>query len=379
MKPHRLSLTHNLVMSYGLDKHMQVYRPHRATEEELMLFHTEDYVDFIKRVSPDNISAFSNELRRFNVGEERDCPVFEGLLEYCQIYSGGSIDGAMQLINNQCDVAVNWAGGLHHARSDEASGFCYINDIVLAIVEMLRYYARVLYVDIDIHHGDGVQDAFYMTNRVLTVSFHKYGDGFFPGTGDVSEVGVGNGKYHAINVPLRDGIDDEGYLALFRPIIRATIEKYRPQAVVLQCGADSLNCDRLGRFNLSLRGHAECVRFVKGFGLPTLVLGGGGYTIRNVARCWTNETASILDKDISNNLPVNDYYGYFAPFYQLHPTVSHAIQNTNSKQYIEIVYERAMEVLRGLECAPSVEMFEIPPDLLMRDIDRDEQRHPDSR
>ena len=174
-------------------------------------------------------------------------------------------------------------------------------------------------------------------------------------------------------MPLRDGIDDEGYLALFRPIIRATIEKYRPQAVVLQCGADSLNCDRLGRFNLSLRGHAECVRFVKGFGLPTLVLGGGGYTIRNVARCWTNETASILDKDISNNLPVNDYYGYFAPFYQLHPNVSHPIKNINSKQYIEIVYERAMEVLRGLECAPSVEMFEIPPDLLMRDIDRDEQ------
>lgn len=160
---------------------------------------------------------------------------------------------------------------------------------------------------------------------------------------------------------------------LFRPIIRATIEKFRPEAVVLQCGADSLNCDRLGRFNLSLRGHAACVQFVKGFGLPTLVLGGGGYTIRNVARCWTNETAAILNKDISNNLPVNDYYDYFAPFYQLHPTVSHVIPNSNTKQYIEIVHERTMEVIRGLECAPSVQMFQIPPDLLMRDTDWEDE------
>lgn len=142
---------------------------------------------------------------------------------------------------------------------------------------------------------------------------------------------------------------------------------------MLQCGADSLNCDRLGRFNLSLKGHAECVKFVKTFGLPTLVLGGGGYTIRNVARCWTNETATILDKDISNNLPVNDYYGYFAPYYQLHPTVSHSIPNTNTRQYVEIVYEKTIEVIRGLECAPSVEMFEIPPDLLMKDTDWDDQ------
>ena len=187
-----------------------------------------------------------------------------------------------------------------------------------------------------------------------------------------NEIGAKSGVYHSINVPLRDGIDDEGYLSLFKPIIRATIEKYKPEAVVLQCGADSLNCDRLGRFNLSLRGHAECVRFVKQFGLPTLILGGGGYTIRNVSRCWTNETATVLDRDISNNLPVNDYYGYFAPFYQLHPTVSTAIPNMNTKQYVELVQERAMELLRGIECAPSVQMFEIPPDLLVRDTDWDE-------
>jgi histone deacetylase 3 len=178
---------------------------------------------------------------------------------------------------------------------------------------------------------------------------------------------------------LRDGIDDEGYLRLFKPIIRAVIEKFRPESVVLQCGADSLNCDRLGRFNLSLRGHAECVKFVKSFGLPLLVLGGGGYTIRNVARCWTNETATVLDKDISNNLPLNDYYEYFRPYYQLHPTVTNAIENINTTEYMELVYERSIEVLRGLECAPSVEMFQIPPEILLHDPDWEDKRDPDVR
>jgi hypothetical protein len=106
-------------------------------------------------------------------------------------------------------VAINWAGGLHHAKKFEASGFCYINDIVLGILELLKYHPRVLYLDIDIHHGDGVEEAFYTTDRVMTVSFHKYGDYFFPGTGDVKDVGVKGGKYYSVNVPLKDGINDE--------------------------------------------------------------------------------------------------------------------------------------------------------------------------
>ena len=184
---------------------------------------------------------------------------------------------------------------------------------------------------------------------------------------------MGNGRFYSINVPLRDGIDDEGYLSLFKPVIRATIDMFRPQVVVLQCGADSLNCDRLGRFNLSLKGHAECVRFVKSFGLPTLVLGGGGYTIRNVARCWTYETAVLLDRDISNNLPGNDYYDYFGPQYQLHPPVANIIENMNSVEYLDAVRERVIESLRHLQGAPSVDMFDIPPDyLLINNVDWDD-------
>ena len=137
------------------------------------------------------------------------------------------------------------AGGLHHAKKSEASGFCYVNDIVLAILELLKYHQRVLYIDIDIHHGDGVEEAFYTTDRVMTVSFHKYGE-YFPGTGDLRDIGAGRGKYYAVNFPMRDGIDDECYQNTFVPIMSKVMECYQPSAVVLQCGADSLSGDRLG-------------------------------------------------------------------------------------------------------------------------------------
>ena len=193
-------------------------------------------------------------------------------------------DGAMKLNHGQVDIAINWSGGLHHAKKSEASGFCYINDIVLAILELLKYHPRVLYIDIDIHHGDGVEEAFYTTDRVMTVSFHKFGD-FFPGTGDLKDDGAERGKYYSVNVPLQDGIDDRSYVALFKAVISKVMEVYRPTAIVLQCGADSLTGDRLGCFNLTVKGHGECVRYVKSFGVPLLVVGGGGYNIRNVSRC----------------------------------------------------------------------------------------------
>lgn len=142
-----------------------------------------------------------------------------------------------------------------------------------------------MYVDIDVHHGDGVEEAFYLTNRVMTVSFHKYGN-YFPGTGNVSDVGQKEGANYAVNVPLKDGMTDEAYKHIFEPvgspggreaqIISKCVETFQPGAVVMCCGADSVTGDRLGCFNLTLRGHAACVQFVRRLGLPMLVLGGGG-------------------------------------------------------------------------------------------------------
>lgn len=130
---------------------------------------------------------------------------------------------AQRLANGTSDIAINWAGGLHHAKKREASGFCYINDIVLAILELLRSVPRVLYIDIDCHHGDGVEEAFYTTDRVMTCSFHKFGE-YFPGTGTLEDRGRGKGKGYAVNVPLKDGITDESFKSVFEPVSLVVIE-----------------------------------------------------------------------------------------------------------------------------------------------------------
>lgn len=174
-----------------------------------------------------------------------------------------------------------------YSRIFTKTNFCANQVILFGIIDYV-FVQRVLYVDIDVHHGDGVEEAFFTTNRVMTVSFHKYGD-FFPGTGHINDIGVGQGKHYALNVPLSDGIDDDSFRGLFKSIISKVMEVYQPEVVVLQCGADSLAGDRLGCFNLSVRGHAECLRYLRSFNVPLMVLGGGGYTIRNVARCWCYE------------------------------------------------------------------------------------------
>ena len=198
---------------------MDIYRPHLASAAEMARFHAEDYIDFLQRVVPDNTRPFLSQMAQFNVGECTDCPIFDGMFEFCQIYTGASIDGAVRLNQGATDIAINWSGGLHHAKKSEASGFCYVNDIVLAILELLKYHARVLYIDIDIHHGDGVEEAFYCTDRVMTASFHKYGD-FFPGTGNIKDVGEKAGKYFSVNCPLKEGMDDASYERIFKPVIQ---------------------------------------------------------------------------------------------------------------------------------------------------------------
>uniref|UniRef100_A0A1I8HLF6 Histone deacetylase n=1 Tax=Macrostomum lignano TaxID=282301 RepID=A0A1I8HLF6_9PLAT len=378
MKPHRIRMTHNLLLNYGLYRKMEIYRPHKATAEEMTRFHSDDYIKFLRSIRPDNMHEFNKQMQRFNVGE--DCPVFDGLYEFCQLSTGGSIAGAVKLNKGATDIAINWGGGLHHAKKSEASGFCYVNDIVLAILELLKYHQRVLYVDIDIHHGDGVEEAFYTTDRVMTVSFHKYGE-YFPGTGDLKDIGAGRGKHYAVNFPLRDGIDDEAFEQIFAPVITKVMEHYRPSATVLQCGADSLAGDRLGCFNLSLKGHGRCVQFMKKFDTPLLLLGGGGYTIRNVARCWTYETAIALGQEIPNELPYNDYFEYFGPDFKLHIQPSN-MSNQNTPEYLEKIKTRLLENLRMLPNSPGVQMQDgmaVDEDVAQEEAEQDRGKRDEQR
>jgi len=333
-----------------------VFQPALASAEDMTLFHSDDYVEFLRLVTPENQHEHIRQLKRFNVAE--DCPVFDGLFNFCQVYTGGSVGGAVRLNHGQSDTVVNWSGGLHHAKKAEASGFCYINDIVLCILELLKVHQRVLYIDIDIHHGDGVEEAFYTTDRVMTVSFHKFGE-YFPGTGHLQDVGQHAGKYYSVNVPLKDGIDDGSYEQLYKPIMAKVMEVFRPEAIVFQSGADSLSGDRLGCFNLSIRGHAECLKYMRTFHIPMIVLGGGGYTIRNVARCWAYETGCLLGVDMDDTLPANDYSEYFGPTHQLHIQTSN-MENQNTVEYLQGVRNRILEHLSQLQPAPSVPLHEAP-------------------
>lgn len=359
---------------------MQRAKP--ASNLEMTQFHTDEYIDFLRKVTPDNMEQFSKEQGKFNVGD--DCPVFDGLFEFCGISGGGSMEGAARLNRKKCDIAINWAGGLHHAKKNEASGFCYVNDIVLGILELLRYHQRVLYIDIDVHHGDGVEEAFYTTDRVMTVSFHKYGE-FFPGTGELRDIGVGSGKHYSVNFPLRDGINDKAYKSVFEPVIKACMDFYKPEAIVLQCGGDSLSGDRLGCFNLSMAGHANCVSYVKSFDKPTLVLGGGGYTMRNVARTWAYETGALLDKTIGPALPYNDYYEYYAPDYELDVRPSN-MENVNTPEYLTKIKNQVIDNIRRTMHGPSVQATAIPNSFTGHDDDQegaeddaDEDENPDVR
>ncbi|TBU10870.1 histone deacetylase [Hamiltosporidium tvaerminnensis] len=317
-----------------------------------------------------------------------DCPLFPNLYDFCTHYTSASLLCARLLNSNTYKTTINWSGGFHHARKNEPSGFCYVNDIVIAIQELLKCYERVLYVDIDIHHGDGVEEAFMHCDRVLTFSLHKYGDNYFPGTGGLyspgsinrgcSRVeskgcyttdlinntplttstntntplftsGVNNTSYitnhtnntpfsYIVNVPLRTGIDDPSYMYIYEPILKSIIRKYNPSCIVMQCGADSIMGDRLGCFNLSVKGHGECIKMIYNLNLPTIFLGGGGYKMKNVSKCWTYETGLLLGVDMCNDIPKNDrYYEYYGSDYTLHGGLVKKYDNMNSKGYLDSV------------------------------------------
>lgn len=369
MKPHRLTILNHLVAGYGLHHHMEYHSPRLASRQELETFHSSSYLDFLERnnirIGEDPKSTANPiNLGEHNTGE--DCPMFDGIYDFCRQYAGASLMASRKLNAGTSDITINWSGGLHHAKKSEASGFCYVNDIVIAIIELLRIHPRVLYIDIDIHHGDGVQEAFYLSNRVCTVSFHKYNGEFFPGTGTIDEFGYGIGKNFSFNLPLSDGIDNESYVNLFRSVMEPIITTFRPSVIVLQCGADSLGGDRLGGFNISIAAHGECVRFIKAFRIPLLVLGGGGYTPRNVARCWTYETSLLVSDtcpSISNTLPSTPYDSIFKDEPRLHVNLVTKVDNSNSKKTLEGLRIGILERLRYMHGAPSVQMQLIPPSL----------------
>ena len=348
MKPLRMKITHEMLRAYDILPKLNRIIPENHSEFvkniDFTKFHTDEYIDFLMNVTPENMSQKTEQIIYYSIGE--DCPIFEGLGDFCRMSGTGSILGAHYINEGWSDVSINWCGGLHHAKRSEAIGFCYLNDCVLAILELLTKYQRVMYIDIDVHHGDGVEEAFFTTDRVLTCSFHKWGD-YFPGTGSINDVGHGKGKYYAVNFPCSEGMDDISFEYIFKKTVGNCVEKFKPQAIVLQGGTDSLSGDRLGCFNLSIVGHSVGVRYVKSLGIPYMLLGGGGYTLRNVPRAWTNESALALGIELEDKMPKHDFIEYFYPEYRLNMPVSN-MENVNTPEYLNGIIEQIDNHLKNI-------------------------------
>ncbi|MBN1670239.1 MAG: acetoin utilization protein AcuC [Kiritimatiellae bacterium] len=283
-KTERAVMTRELLASMGLlhgaGRREAVPRP--ADRAWLERFHTPAYVEHLQLAARGKLSA---EGFRMGLGTP-DCPVFADMYEYPRWAVGATTTGADLILAGEADVVFNPSGGFHHARAETAAGFCYLNDLVLACMRLAGAGRRVLYLDVDVHHGDGVQEAFYARRDVLTLSFHENGHTLFPGSGFVGESGEGDGTGYSVNVPLPPGTFDEEYLRAFRSVAVPIAEAFDPGVVVCQFGMDTLAGDPLAHLRLTNNAHAEIARILSGLGKPLLVTGGGGYNVPNTVRGW---------------------------------------------------------------------------------------------
>ncbi|KAI8910460.1 histone deacetylase 8 [Gorgonomyces haynaldii] len=290
----RSQLVHSLVESFGLFKELTIVGPKDITIKDLLEYHDE--------------SLFEQE--------SEDCPSFSGLHEYRLLVGGGVLKACDQLIQGSTR-SIFWDGGRHHCFSDRVSGFCYLNDVILGILRLQDRFHSVLYIDLDVHHGDAVQEAFYFSNRVHTFDMHRYEPGFFPGTGNVSDVGKGSGLGCTTNVVFERGVTGNEWISLFRSKIDQVYTNSQPECIVVQCGADVLEGDRLGECQVDIPSYLQVIQDILDSPVPVLLLGGGGYNHPNAARLWAAITHLCMKKPLSHDIPEHDYFTHYGPTYEL--------------------------------------------------------------
>lgn len=300
--PSRLRLTYELLESYQAfeNENSTLVKPRHATEDEVLTFHISDYTAAVKSFSRGEALV---DPGRYNFSEYGDNPPYRGMYEAATLVVGGSLIASDLLLKEEADVVFNSSGGLHHAAANFASGFCIFNDAVIAIKHLVDEGLKVAYVDIDVHHGDGVQNAFYDTNKVLTISIHESGRYLFPGTGGTEELGVEEAKGYSVNLPLAPYTDDEVYLWAFREIVLPLINSFKPDVLVTQLGIDTHFSDPLAHLNLTSNGYCQAIRELGGLTSKWLALGGGGYDVEAVARCWTLAYGVMVARNWPDEIP----------------------------------------------------------------------------
>lgn len=302
LKPTRLKLTFDLMRAVNLlsSPNVKVSEPRVASFDELTLFHDEEYVNLIRNVSESGEGFL-------DLG---DTPAFKGCYEASALAAGASLKAVDLVMSGQVTHAMNISGGLHHAHRGRASGFCIFNDPAVAIAYLKKKYSqeRVLYLDVDAHHGDGVMYGFYSDAGVLDIDFHEDGHHLFPGTGFTEEIGEGNAAGIKINIPLSPLTGDQPYIELFREIVPAAVRSYKPQILLLQCGADAHANDLLAHLQLTTKTYCEVAKTVHELahevaGGRLVVFGGGGYNIANVVRTWTSVASALVEFTPPGEIP----------------------------------------------------------------------------
>ncbi|MGB3302027.1 acetoin utilization protein AcuC [Gordonia sp. (in: high G+C Gram-positive bacteria)] len=313
MSPVRLALTMSLARSFGVLDDVETVEPLPVDDKLLTTVHTQPYVDAVRAVSHGKMASNGPLLERlFGLGST-DNPIFEGMHEAGSMLVGGTVAAAAAITSGRVKRAVNIGGGMHHAMKGHAAGFCIYNDCSIAIRWLLDHgYDRIAYIDVDAHHGDGVQAEFVDDPRVMTISLHQHPATLWPGTGWATETGGADAGGSAVNVGLMPGLGDSLWLRAFHAVVPSMIEAFAPQILVTQVGVDSHRDDPLTDLALTVDGHAAAIRALRDLADRYcegrwLSVGGGGYGVVNVVpRSWTHLIASALDKDIDPTAQIDE-------------------------------------------------------------------------
>lgn len=297
----RLWLTEYLCRSYGLfaTGAGEIRSFSAAERADLLAAHEASYLDILESASQ-GIGAPGMAYHGLASG---DNPVFPGLWEYSLETAGGTLEAARLIASGQARRVFHPGGGLHHAHPGRASGFCYVNDVVIGIRSLLEQGRRVFYCDLDAHHGDGVEEAFYDDPRVLSLSVHQDGRTLFPGSGFVNDIGRGDGRGFAVNVPLLPAMSDEEYLRVWDELIEPLLRRFEPDVLVTELGADALQGDPLAGLSLKLSGWWQLMQRIVALDVPWLAVGGGGYDLGNAMRAWTLAWGAMVGWSPAAELP----------------------------------------------------------------------------
>lgn len=311
LRPLRLELSYSLFEKLGLleKENLIQLKPRFCSEDELKMVHSPDYIEAVKKLSEDSNDPSVNP-RLYGLGPG-DNPIFEGMYDASSLVCGASITAAEKVWeDNDFNVVFNPAGGLHHARKNKASGFCIFNDIAVAIkhLKKLDEDIRIAYLDIDCHHGDGVQWIFYDDPNVLTISLHENGKFLFPGTGNLEETGEGKGEGYSLNFPLLPGTSNKMYLNLFKTCIPEILKAYEPDVLFTQLGVDTHFNDPLTQLGLSIDLYKDLAKKIEDIAekycnKKWVAVGGGGYLMSVVPRAWALFLAKMLNVELENQLP----------------------------------------------------------------------------